>query len=447
MKGNLATQAVIIIWTMIVRWVVWPLTYVVRLVSDRVKEQVDARPVVRDLTILLAAERRRFGDCVVFFCSSAGEYEQAKPVIDRLVVGGDTFCHVFFFSVSGSKFLRARKDPVSWSMSPPDDAFLWGSLFAALRPSKTFVVRHELWPAFLWSAAQWGKVLIINAVVPSLWGRQGKWQEKINLGIKSWLFTFADLVCVVAQSDQDFFERWLRIPASKILISGDTKFDRVIERSRQKRLTVADQRELFRTRWRPAGCDLLLIGGSVHLPDIELMAGALSHKDLARVKILLVPHDISSGNVARIFERIRQLNFSCELLSEIENAEFEFTGEHPRVIIADEMGRLSELYGVADFAWVGGAVHGKIHNVLEPSAWGLPVSSGTNFQNSQEAVALHKAGLLFTAPDAQTLKTHWAGLLGDVAARGENTRLFAESLAGATTRVIDAITNNFPNER
>jgi 3-deoxy-D-manno-octulosonic-acid transferase len=431
---------------MVVRGLLWPLAHVARLVSDRVKEQVDARPNVRELTVALAAERRRFQDCVVFFCSSAGEYEQAKPVIDRLVVGGNTFCHVFFFSVSGSKFLTARKDPVSWSLSPPDDAFLWGSLFSALRPSRTIVVRHELWPAFLWSAAQWSNVVIINAVVPSLWGRQGKWREKINLAIKSWLFTFADLVCVVASSDQGFFAKWLRIPADKILITGDTKFDRVVERSRQKRLTVTDLRERFRTKWRPDGCDFLLIGGSVHLPDIELIAGALIHADLARVKILLVPHDISSGNVARIFDRVGQLKLRCELLSELENAEFEITGEHPRVIIADEMGRLSELYGVADFAWVGGAVHGKVHNVLEPAAWGLPVSCGVNFQNSQEAEALHSAGLLFAAQDAQSLEAHWVGLLGHIASRGEKTRLFAESMAGATTRVVDAITIKRPGE-
>jgi 3-deoxy-D-manno-octulosonic-acid transferase len=428
-----------ILWSAIVKWIMLPFAFLAAMLSDRLKEQLAARPDFNELSKSLARQRGGFDDCIVFFCSSAGEYEQAKPLIDRLSASGRVLCHVFFFSVSGAKFIKVRGDHVSWSMSPFDDVWIWGNLFAALRPSKTIIVRHELWPAFLWQASRWSQVIVVNAVVPSLFGRQSKWRDRVNLTIKSWLLMFVDKICVVDASDKDFYERWLKIPAQSIVITGDTKYDRVVERSEQIKSKVTVLRSLFRKHWSPAGCDILLIGGSVHLPDIDLLMGALGDVNLRRIKILLVPHDVSSGNIARIFERVRQLHFTCELLSEIENAKFEFSGVIPRVIIADEMGRLSDLYVAADLAWIGGAVHGKVHNVIEPAAWGIPVHCGTHFQNSQEAVALHRAKLLFVAENAQSLRDYLINNLDGLAAKGGQTLNFVRAMAGASQKVLTLI--------
>lgn len=439
MTGGRLQLLGVLLFSAVIRWILWPLAILMSQFSDRVKAQITGRPNVDEVVVDLARKRRQFDDCVVFFCSSAGEYEQAKPLIERLTLAGNVLCHVFFFSVSGAKFIKARKDSVSWALSPPDHVWAWGSLFAALRPSKTVIIRHEVWPAFLWIASQWGKVIIVDAVVPSLLGRQGKWKEKLNLAIKAWLLRFVDRICVVARPDQDFFERWLQIPPSKIIVTGDTKYDRVIERAREKRKSVDEMRSFFNEKWNPTGCDMTLIGGSVHVPDVELLMQVFSGDELGRIKILLVPHDVSSGNVARIYETVKNAGFSCELLSEIEASSFRFLGQHPRVILADEMGRLSDLYGIADFAWVGGAVHAKVHNVLEPAAWGLPVSCGLHFKNSQEAVALHKSGLLFAAGNAEALRRHWLALVPEVSSFGERTLQFAKSMAGASDTVINAV--------
>jgi 3-deoxy-D-manno-octulosonic-acid transferase len=430
---------VLLLFSAIVRWVLWPLSFVVSLFSDRMREQLMGRPKINTATIELARRRRGFDDCVVFFCSSAGEYEQAKPIIDRISKDENILCHVFFFSVSGMQFIKARGDDVSWTLSPPDHVWAWGSLFAALRPSKTIIIRHEVWPAFVSIASQWGPVVVVDAVVPSLWGRQAKWKQSLNLAIKAWLLRSVDKIFVVSRTDQEFFERWLKIPASKILVTGDTKYDRVIERAAQKRKTVEGLRQVFKESWRPEGCELSLIGGSVHLPDVQLILDAFSHESLHHVKILLVPHDVSSGNIGRIFEAVKNAKFSCELLSEVEASSFKFLGSHPRIILADEMGRLSDLYGVADFAWIGGAVHAKVHNILEPAAWGLPISCGSNFQNSQEAIALHNAQLLFTTSDSTKLRQYWVEKISQLDALGVKTHAFAKSMSGASDAVISSI--------
>lgn len=440
MKRNWYMGLLIIVWSLFVRIIVSRIGKIASLFSDRVRDQLAARPQVRKDAIMLAARRRSFDDCVVFFCSSAGEYEQAKPIIDMLSAQSNVLCHVFFFSDSGRVFIESRKEAVSWSMSPLDDAYHWGTLFGALRPSKTIIVRHELWPAFLWAASQWGEVLVVNAVVPALFGRQPKWRDEINLMAKGVMFGFVSKICAVSTHDKEFFERWLRVKSQSISVTGDTKYDRVILRCRQKSQVASSLRKFFREEWSVPGCDRLLIAGSVHLPDVKLILSALNCSELLRVKVLLVPHDVSSGNVARIYDAVKQEKYSCELLSEVENKGYQLDASKPRFIIADEMGRLSDLYAVADFSWVGGAVHAKIHNVLEPGIWGLPISGGNLFANSQEAVLLHNANLLFASNDFMAVRTHWIKIMDELSKIGMETREFIEAWGGATKRIVDQLT-------
>lgn len=436
MKARTIVLICVVIWSLLVRYIVWPIARLTALVSDRVRDQLKGRLKVQRSVVELAARRRAFDDCVVFFCSSAGEYEQARPLIDRISRDKKTLCHVVFFSTSGSRFVSARNDEVSWSLAPLDDVFEWGTVFSALRPSVTFVVRHELWPAFLWIASQWSKIIIINAVLPSLLGRQSQVKEGLNLLAKSWLLRFADLVCVVSKADHDFFKSRLFLPEDKVQITGDTKYDRVIERASNSQRSVEALKKIFRVQWSLENSDLVLIAGSVHLPDVELLVDLMRHEELKRLRVLLVPHDITSANIAKIFELVSGRGYAVELFSELKSLEFRFPEPQPRFIIVDELGRLFDLYSVADVAWVGGAVHDKVHNVLEPAAWGAPVFCGSKIENSQEAVSMRAANILKPVNDALQAKDVLLEMMRDLGARGRAARKFAESMAGSSSRIL-----------
>jgi 3-deoxy-D-manno-octulosonic-acid transferase len=437
-RRRYAAMFLVIIWSFVVRYFVRPSLYVLALVSDRVRDQLQGRPRAKNLAVDLATIRRKFDDCVVFFCSSAGEYEQAKPIIDRLAAQPHVLCHVVFFSVSGIKFLRARKDKVSCTLSPMDDVFEWGTIYAALRPSVTVVVRHELWPAFLWIASEWSRVVVINAVVPAFLGRQSQLRESINLLAKAWLLRFVDLVCVVSKKDQDFFLGRLGLFSNKIQITGDTKYDRVLERAAASEKHADKLRDIFRKTWRPTGTEITLIAGSIHLPDVDVLLDALNDSMMSQIKVIMVPHDVSSANVAKIFDKIKTHGQTVELFSEIKIAEFKFPDLHPRFIIVDELGYLFDLYAVADFAWVGGAIHDKVHNVLEPCAWGVPVSCGPRMDNSQEAVALRSDNLLICSDDPSEVREGWRRILQSIQSHGSNVRRFAQAMGGASERVVKA---------
>jgi 3-deoxy-D-manno-octulosonic-acid transferase len=197
-------------------------------------------------------------------------------------------------------------------------------------------------------------------------------------------------------------------------------------------------RTIFHQTWQPAGSELTLIAGSIHLPDVDLLLDALNDNRMDRVKVIMVPHDVSSANVAKIFDKIRTRGQSVELFSELKTGDFKFSGVHPRFIIVDELGYLFDFYAVADFAWVGGAVHDKVHNVLEPCAWGVPVSCGSRMENSQEALEMRGKDLLLSSDNPVDVRDGWQRVLSSIQTHGANTKRFAQAMGGASERVLKA---------
>jgi len=66
------------------------------------------------------------------------------------------------------------------------------------------------------------------------------------------------------------------------------------------------------------------------------------------------------------------------------------------IVLFDVLGVLAFAYAKAGIAYVGGAVHNRVHNVIEPAYFGLPVLTGPKIFNSAEALELRKRGGLWT---------------------------------------------------
>jgi len=101
------------------------------------------------------------------------------------------------------------------------------------------------------------------------------------------------------------------------------------------------------------------------------------------------------------------------------------------------MGMLSEVYGAAEAAFVGGALHRQVHNVLEPACHGLALAYGPFYKNSQEAVHLARAGLADVVSDAAAFAA-WLEAADKRLSRGEEPPLARalDELAGASDRIL-----------
>ena len=374
--------------------------------SPRIASQLEGRSDIRDSSLHLARLRSRKSKCVVFFCSSSGEFEQAKPLIDRLNKSGKCFTHVFFFSRSGFDYARARKETVSFSLSPVDTVWNWGWVLSALRPDCSIVVRHEWWPGFLATAHAWNPVWLIDAV-----DNQDNEKHKKGLVAKirqisrRWLARFFDRIYVVDEKDLDAFTKALGRPAPITSPVGDTKYDRVLERSREVNTDAALLTKKITENFPGRN----FIAGSIYSEDLDVLIPAFTDvlSGCNDWNLILVPHHPKLEFVDGIKRRLAAAGLHSIKLSELANSGLTTAPGKTRAIVVDSMGQLAELYRIGELAYVGGAMHAKIHNVLEPATHGLALASGPQYKNSREAIRLQHDGVLTAIKTKDELSTWW----------------------------------------
>lgn len=415
----------------------WATTLLLKLLLPRLarhpklRYQLAGRPSVRELATAVARARSLHQRCAVFFCSSAGEYEQAKPLVERLLAAPSTYVQILFVSQSGLAFARARGETAPCALCPvTDSVFDWGHLFTALRPDVVAVIRYEVWPGFVDTARHFAKVYLVDAS-RSLGESKSGIKRRFRAAMLGWF----DRVYTVTAADSASFAEIYGLAPDKLEVAGDTKYDRVRERALARRADA----EAWRARMAPAaGGRRRLIVGSAHPADVKALvaATALFPGWNAQWQVVIAPHHVEPERIAGIMSLLRQAG--------IEPVSFTaLTGHEPAidVLVLDTMGMLAEVYGACDAALVGGAMHHKIHNVLEPACHGLALAFGPFYKNSQEAVLLAEAGHAAVVRDGAALATWWQGLSSkDADGAGTRPALQAavEQLCGASDRILAA---------
>ena len=321
---------------------------------------------------------------------------------------------IVFFSQSGYRYARLKGEPALCLCSPPDIIWLWQIFFAYLRPHTTIVVRHELWPAFLTVARHKSRLYLIDATFSP---RIAFWQK--------FLLHFFHRIFVVSALDRAALEA-TGYPVAHVTVSGDSKYDRV--RQRVEASTNVDPAFLLLSA--PARRKRLIIGSAWHR-EIKVVLDAYDQLGTERVRwqLLIAPHEPDTEMLGWITDLCLAQN-----LSRCRYTQLEHQPDAYDVVIIDTLGCLTELYGVADLAVVGGGMEKKVHNVLEPAFHGVPVATGKNFTTSHEAKLLVAARLL-TVIDANNILSWW---------QRENhprakLRSFVQNLCGATETICSIL--------
>jgi 3-deoxy-D-manno-octulosonic-acid transferase len=379
-----------------------PLIKIVAFLVPKLALQLKGRPEIAEIAADLAVARAKYRHCAVFFCSSAGEFEQARPIISRLQSLQDTYVQVIFFSKSGIDYVKARGETVPSMLTPiTDSIWQWGWLFSALLPTLTCVVRHELWPGFLFIARRFGRLYLIDAS-----NSQGEKNSRFWGFIRGRLLQNFDHIFAVSQFDFNYFTSACRLPASRVTVTSDTKYDRAVERARARPDIIASLGQQFE-KLAPTGSNRRLVIGSAYLEEIDLVIGALrANKELLQSwQIIIVPHHLKIANIDAISAKIENEGYRPLRYSSIDDKV-----QPARFLIVDKMGMLAEIYGTADAALVGGALHHQVHNVLEPASHGLAIAFGPFYKNSQEATHLVELGLANVVSDGHEFSSWWQGL-------------------------------------
>ncbi len=349
--------------------------------------------------------------------ASVGEFEQARPVIERLRQT-DPACSVVisFQSPSGYNMRKDYPGADAVFYHPVDSRANAKKLVKLIKPDIVMIMRYDFWLNHLFEARQSGAELILVGAV--LQDSSVYFRPVVHRFYRQ-IFRLFDHICTVSDNDKKKFA--LGFGIDNAVTAGDPRFDQVWKRSRR-----SDPQSLLGARYTGR---TVLVAGSTWEKDEELLLAAF-RKPHDNLSLILVPHETDTGTIRRIEEQLGSHGLSHHLFTSLPE-----DSDPDSVLVVDTTGVLAELYALADIAYVGGGFGINVHNTLEPAVYGIPVLFGPRHHNSPEAEALVTVGGATEIHTAHELEKVIASLASDTTKRkeqGEIAGTYVRERLGAT---------------
>lgn len=350
--------------------------------------------MVRGQNRTLDILRRRLGNrpgCIWFHASSLGEFEQGRPMIERLRrEHPEKTILLSFFSPSGYE-LRKNYPMVDAVVYLPFDTPHHVKRFLdAARPSMAIFIKYEFWGNYLNELRRRG---IPTYIISSIFRPTQRFFSRFGGMFRDMLRCFDRLYVQDERS-----RRLLKvIGVENVTVAGDTRFDRVTD-------VMRSAVEIPGFPGFGADAPLRFIAGSSWEADEDIYVPWLNEHP--EIPFIIAPHEFNETRLEELRNRFnRPVVLLSEWTREIKKARLP-EGEIPDYlkkvggIIVDSFGKLSSLYRYADIAYIGGGFGAGIHNLNEAAVYGMPVVFGPNHSKFKEAADLIACGggYSFTTP-------------------------------------------------
>lgn len=377
--------------------------------------------------------RRKLGDrpgAVWFHASSLGEFEQGRPMIERLKREHPEIPILLtFFSPSGFEVRKNYHFADCVVYLPFDTPGRVRKFLDLARPSMAIFIKYEFWGNYLEELQKRG---IPTYIISSIF-RPGQRFFRPGMGIfRKMLRCFNHLYVQDERS-----RRLLKvIGVENVTVAGDTRFDRVTDVMR----SVVDIPGFpgFAEKF-----PMKFIAGSSWEADEDIYVPWLN--DHPEVAFIIAPHEFNETRLEALRNRFadKRVMLLSEWIKEIKQSEK--AGTQPprwlkdiRGIIVDSFGKLSALYRFADVAYIGGGFGAGIHNLNEAAVYGMPVIFGPNHSKFKEAADLISCGGGFSISSAEDFNKIITTLHSDssaLRAAGEAAGNYIRANLGATDRI------------
>ncbi len=299
-------------------------------------------------------------------CASLGEFEQGLPILEGLKKHYKTHKIVLtFFSPSGYEVKKDSSAADVICYLPLDTKKNAQDFVKIVQPEFAIFVKYEFWPNYL---TQLHNQNISTYLVSGIFRKEqlffkwyGKWMRKS-------LKAFNHFFVQNKRSEQLLHT----INFTNTSITGDTRFDRVIE------IVSRDNSLPFIERFKNK-TTTIVYGSS--WPEDEAVYIDFINTTTKSVKHIIAPHNINKHHVEKLKKSITK---SVLLYSQMPDKKL----EDYDVFIIDSIGLLTKIYSYADISYVGGAFKTGLHNTLEPATFGTPIIIGPKYHKFQEAIDL-----------------------------------------------------------
>ncbi len=312
------------------------------------KEKIDQLQLNREKVIWIHA-------------ASLGEFEQGRPIIERIRTGyADFHIHLTFFSSSGYKVRKDYQGVDSVGYLPIDTTKNARQFIEILNPVLAVFVKYDFWLNHLDHCQKRGiPILVVSARFRA---------SQAYFKTLSWLYLpiFRKVSQFFVQ-DQNSVNVLQDAGIQSVQLAGDTRMDRVI----------ANARNADVVKYLDAFCadNTVMVLGSTWSGDIELMKSFIKEWQ-HKFKFIIAPHKITNDTIGFIesnFESTLRYSFITD------NAQL----NQERILILDNVGILAQVYQYARYAYVGGSRAKGLHNILEPTAFAIPILFASDQSNKR----------------------------------------------------------------
>ena len=356
------------------------------------------------------------GGYIWIHASSLGEFEQGRPIIEAIKAHyPEQKIAITFFSPSGYEVRKNYPKADLICYLPFDLPNNVNRFLNILKPKQAIFIKYEFWGNYLNALAKRNiPTYIISAIFrPSqiFFRPYGGYFRRI-------LQNFEHLYV----QDENSKKLLKDIGITKVSVTGDTRFDRVLEiRSQAKELPLIEQfsKEKF-----------TLIAGSSWPKDEEIFIDYFNRHP--EMKLIIAPHEIHEEHIQFILSRLNRTTIRYAQADEknIQKAD---------CIIIDCFGLLSSIYRYGQVAYVGGGFGAGIHNVPEAAVYSIPVIFGPNHKKFKEAKELIIAGGGFSISKSEDFKLVMDRLLKNkefLSKAGITAGQYIQNNSGASKKIL-----------
>ncbi len=401
--------------------------------------------------------RQSQSPCIWLHAVSVGEVNLLVPVLRELKQQDPNIEFVISTTTETGFNLAQTRFPDTYTFFCPFD-LTWAikNTISRLRPDMLVLAELEVWPNLIKICQKKEiPVVVIN----------GRLSEKSFRGYQKarWLIqgTFKR-ISMIGTQNETYRNRFIRLGCNpeQVTITGNVKFDG-LETVRDNPAT----KKLAHLIGLKPGTPVF-VAGSTQLEEDLLAVNAFRElaTEFSDFRLILVPRH--PERCAALAKQIDQIGLPCLLRSKLPASNnladtqarqsslqpqpIELNGVstpiHP-IVIVDVIGELGAWWGCASAAYVGGSL-GKRggQNMMEPAAFGIPVSFGPNTENFKDIVhdllandaarvIADKSGLKQFV-DQVLRQPDWASGLGQ---RAKNTVIHHQGASRRTAKLLFAV--------
>ena len=338
-----------------------------------------------------------------------GEFEQAKPILERYKVSsfakasadrqGTRYTQETSDKVSRYKVVLTFFSPSGYEANknyphadfvfylPLDSARHAKRFLDAIDPALVIWVKYDFWYYYLSELHQRNIPCIL---ISAVFRKQQSFFQWYGVLQKKMLSFFTEIFV----QDEKSKQLLKTIGIENCRVSGDTRFDRVIEIAENFKPVPAIENFLQRSK--------CIVAGSTWKEDEQALKRVYDVFKSQDLKFIIAPHEIHEKRI----EELVKIFPGAVKFSEIDNRQSASAkttagrlamdnrqSETRDVLIIDNIGMLSRLYHYGYINYVGGGfTEDGVHNVLEAAVYGKPVLFGPNYNKYREAIELIEAG-------------------------------------------------------